>query len=303
MKNFVKKKKKLVSFVLVLGAVTALRFPGLAQVTELLLLVERVSKQQDSHPKYDSWKASVTSITTKMDKNWKPQKVTTVKKIIKVFNKERTEEIIQALETGKGKTKDITEKYIKEAKKQKEKEKKKERERKIKGKKEKNRGSLELTWEEIFPFNEEKRINYDFLKLEDSYIDERPVYVLESRAKIKDEKLYEGKYYICKDRFDVLKIILKPSKKPKYVKEFEIEMSFEVLPQGYFVLRKSKARINGGIFIKRIRMTTEEEYSNYEIMNSKYAEDPEVQFLIILLNFRLPISLMTHIIEKRCRQF
>ena len=277
MKNFMKKKKKLISFVLVLGAVTALHFPGLAQVTELLLLVERASKQLDSHPKYDNWKASVTSITSKVDKNWKPQKVTTVKKIIKVFNKERTEEIIQALETEKGKTKDITEKYIKKAKKQKEKEKKKERERKIKGKKEKNRGSLELTWEEIFPFNEEKRINYDFLKLEDSYIDERPVYVLESRAKIKDEKLYEGKYYICKDRFDVLKIILKPSKKPKYVKEFEIEMSFEVLPQGYFVLRKSKARINGGIFIKRIRMTIEEEYSNYEIMNSKYAEDPEVQ--------------------------
>jgi len=56
---------------------------------------------------------------------------------------------------------------------------------------------------------------------------------------------------------------LKPSKNPKYVKEFEIEMSFEVLPQGYFVLRKSKARINGGIFIKRIRMTSEEEYSDY----------------------------------------
>jgi len=275
MKNFVKKKKKLISFVL--GAVIALHFTGLAQATELMLLVERVSKQLDSHPEYDSWKASVTSITTKMDKNWKPQKVTTVKKIIKVFNKERTEEIIQALETEKGKIKDITEKYIKEAKKQKEKEKKKERERKIKGEKEKNRRSLELTWEEIFPFNEEKRINYDFLKLEDSYIDERPVYVLESRAKIKDEKLYEGKYYICKNRFDVLKIILKPSKNPKYIKEFEIEMSFEVLPQGYFVLSKSKARINGGIFIKRIRMTTEEEYSNYEIMNSKYVEDPEAQ--------------------------
>ena len=115
MKNFVKTKKKLISFVLVLGAVTALHFPGLAQVTELMLLVEKVSKQLDSHSKYDNWKASVTSITTKMDKNWKPQKVTTVKKIIKVFNKERTEEIIQALETEKGKTKDITEKYIKKA--------------------------------------------------------------------------------------------------------------------------------------------------------------------------------------------
>ncbi|NOR52969.1 MAG: hypothetical protein GQ536_02630, partial [Candidatus Aminicenantes bacterium] len=70
MKNFVKKKKKLISFVLVLGTVSALHFPGLAQVTELMLLIERVSKQLDSHPKYDNWKASVTSITTKMDNNW-----------------------------------------------------------------------------------------------------------------------------------------------------------------------------------------------------------------------------------------
>lgn len=266
--NFIKTKNKFISFVLVLGAVAVFNFFGLVQEAELMLLVDRVSIQLETHPKYDSWRVSVISTTTKMDKNWQPQKVVTVKKIVKVFNKDRTEEILQALETEKGRTKDITEKYIKGAKKQRE---KKEQERKLKGEKEKNRKSLELTWEEIFPFNEEKRINYDFLKLEDSYIDERPVYVLESRAKIKDEKLYEGKYYICKDSYDVLKVNLKPSKDPKFVKEFEIEMSFTVLPQGYFVLKKSKVQINGGILIKRIRMTIEEEYSDYEIMNSEEA--------------------------------
>lgn len=276
--NLMKTKKKFFSLVLMLGVVASLHFPNSAQDAELMLLIERVSKQMDLHPEYNSWKALVVSTTTKMDKYWRPQKVTFVKKIVKVVNNKETEEILEALETEKGKTKDITEKYTKEARKEREKDKKKERERKLKGEKEKDKRSLELTGEDIFPFSEEKRINYNFLILEDSYIEKRPVYVLESRAKIKNEKLYEGKYYICKDSFDVVKVDLKPSKNPKYVKEFEMEMSFEVLPQGYFVLRKSMVRINGGIFIKRIRMTVEEEYSDYEILTLEKAENESNNF-------------------------
>ncbi|GAI93853.1 unnamed protein product [marine sediment metagenome] len=67
MKNFVKKKKKLISFVSVLGAVAALHFSGLAQETELILLIERVSKQLDSHPKYESWNASVLLDETRQE--------------------------------------------------------------------------------------------------------------------------------------------------------------------------------------------------------------------------------------------
>ncbi|MFQ6084037.1 MAG: hypothetical protein ACE5WD_11880 [Candidatus Aminicenantia bacterium] len=266
-----KTKTKFISFVLMLGAVVTLHFPAFAQETELMLLLDRVSEQLDSYPEYDSWKASVVSTTTKMDKNWQPKKVTIVKKILEIANNEETEEVLQALETEKGKTKDVTEKYIKEAKKQREKAKKKERERKLKRKKENNERKVELAWDDIFPFSEEKRINYNFIKLEDSYIDDLPVYVLESRAKIKNEKLWEGKYYIDKDSFNVLKVDLKPSKNPKFVKELEMEMSFQVIPQGYFVLKKSRMRINGGIFIKRIRITVEEEYSDYEIINSEEA--------------------------------
>ncbi len=124
----------------------------------------------------------------------------------------------------------------------------------------------------IVLFSEEKRINYNFIKLEDSYIDGKPVYVIESKAKIRNAKLWEGKYYIDKDSFDVLKVNIKPSKNPKFVKELEMEMSFQVLSQGYFVLKKSRMKINGGIFIKHIRMTVEEEYSNYEIISPERTE-------------------------------
>jgi len=90
---------------------------------------------------------------------------------------------------------------------------------------------------------------------------------LKSKAKTKDEKLWEGKYYIDQESFDVLKLEIKPSKNPKHVKELEFEMKFQVLPGGYFVVKKVRARINGGIFIKRIRMISEDEYSDYEIIS------------------------------------
>ena len=63
-----------------LGAVVVFNFLGLVQEAELMLLVDRVSIQLESHPKYDSWRASVISTTTKMDKNWQPKKVVTVQK-------------------------------------------------------------------------------------------------------------------------------------------------------------------------------------------------------------------------------
>jgi hypothetical protein len=43
-------------------------------------------------------------------------------------------------------------------------------------------------------------------------------------------------------------------------------MSFRALSQGYFVLQKAKARIDEGILIKKIRITVEEEPSNYKII-------------------------------------
>jgi len=262
-KKFIKTKKVFFSFILLVGSITALHFFNLAQDTDLTPLLNKISRRQDSYPKYDSWKVSVMDTTTKMNKNWQPKEVKVIKKLVTVINQEQTEEVLEVLVTKKGVTKDITKKYIQEANKQ------KEKERKRKGKKEDNGGTFTLSDEEIFPFRQEKRESYNYLKLEDSYLEDRPVYVLKSKAKTEDEKLWEGKYYIDQESFDVLKLKIKPSKNPKHVKELEFEMSFQVLPGGYFVVKKVRARINGGIFIKRIRMITEEEYSDYEIISSE----------------------------------
>ena len=61
-------------------------------------------------------------------------------------------------------------------------------------------------------------------------------------------------------------LALSGSKNPKFVKELEMEMTLMILPGNHLVLRSSRARINGGIFIKHIRMISEDEYSDYEIL-------------------------------------
>jgi len=257
-------KIKFIYFFLMVGAVVSLHFLAFVQEDKFEFLIDKVAMRQDSYPKYHNWEALVVFTKTEMDKDWHPQKVTVIEKALKVVNDKETEEVLQVLETEKGMTKDITEKYIKKAKK--EKDKKKSEEGEQKAGKEEDKGTIKLSHDEIFPFNEEKRKKYDFIMLESSYIGGQEIYILESRAKIKSEDLWEGIYSIDKESFDVLMVKLKPSKNPKHIKEFEIEMNFQVLPEGYFVLQKSKARIDGGIFIKKIRMTVEEERSNYKII-------------------------------------
>lgn len=43
-------------------------------------------------------------------------------------------------------------------------------------------------------------------------------------------------------------------------------MTFQVIPSGHLVLKSSRMRIDGGIFIKHIRMVVEEVYSDFEAL-------------------------------------
>ena len=48
-----------------------------------------------------------------------------------------------------------------------------------------------------------------------------------------------------------------------------MDIDYEVLPEGNFLERRSKTRVNGGPFFKRIRMIVEVEYFDIEILDSK----------------------------------
>lgn len=263
--SFMKIRGLIVFLFLAAASIRATYGSASAQDNGLGSILDRVAEKLDSYPKTENWKASVVSVITEMDKNWKPKKITRVRRTVRVTDKERSQEILEALETEKGVTKNITEKYKKEAeeRQKKAKEAAEERERQKTG--EGNENRIELSGGDLLPFSKENRTKYEFTRLEDAEVDSQIVYVLESRAKTSDEKLWEGKYFISRASFDVLKLNLKPAKYPKFVKVLETEVSFQVLPDGQLVVRKSKFTVDGGMFIKHVRMVTEEEYSEFEI--------------------------------------
>lgn len=240
--------------------------PGSAQDTEAL--VQQVSEKMASYPDFKSWRALLISKTTKMSGRWQPKESLHIKKEVRVVDEERTEKILEALVAKKGKIKDETQKYIKKARKEKEKAERKQRKQKEKGEKEKaqDRRNFSMSFEDLFPFDEESGKNYSFSQMEDVELEGKTLHVLVSQAKEKGEKYWEGKYYIDPESLTILHIDLKPSKNPKYVKELRLQMEFAENHQGYYIFKKVKMKINAGIIIKRIRMLVEEEYTDFEVI-------------------------------------
>ncbi|MCJ7589266.1 MAG: hypothetical protein MUQ00_15410 [Candidatus Aminicenantes bacterium] len=234
--------------------------------TDLASILDKVAEKTASYLPLESWKATVRSVQTKVDKNWKPEKVTNVQRIMTVRKEDYDEQILKADEVEKGRTKDITEKYAKDSRERLDKRRRKEAERKTKGKAADEGDRREMSLKEFFPFEQSRRADFTFSRLADATLDGRAALAIEVKARLKDEKNWEGTYLIAADSFDVLKVVLRPSKNPKFVKELEMEMTLMILPGNHLVLRSSRARINGGIFIKHVRMISEDEYSDYEIL-------------------------------------
>lgn len=52
-----------------------------------------------------------------------------------------------------------------------------------------------------------------------------------------------------------------------------VEISFQTLPTGQFVLKKVKMKAEGGIAIKSIRMILEEEYSDFKAFEAQVEKE------------------------------
>lgn len=237
------------------------------QVSDLIPLLDGIADKAASYTPLEYWRASVKSVQTKVDKNWKPEKVTTVSRIVTIRKDAYDEQILKAEETEKGRTRDITANYAQDSRERLEKGRRKEAERKAKRKPEEDDDRSEMSLKEFLPFDKARRGDFDFVRLPAELLDGAAALVIEVKARVKDEKNWEGRFYIAPDSLDILKVTLRPSKNPKYVKELEMEMSLRVLPGNHLVLRSSRARINGGIFIKHIRMISVDEYSEYEVLS------------------------------------
>jgi hypothetical protein len=236
-----------------------------AQDAGLDSLLRKIEQRMENYVDYDSFSAMVVSTSREMDKEWNPKEVVVVEKKVIQQREKRREVILKATEFKKGVEKDVTAEYREQERKRMEKAEKRRREREKEGGNGGEGGSLSLSSDETFPFAPEERKNFFFNQLSDTVIDGRAVICLETRAKEKSEKLYEGKYYVDRERYDVLMVDLRPSKNPKYVKEMRMKMWFDVLPENHQVLTAFWMRVYAGIFIKKIRMEVEETYKDYRI--------------------------------------
>jgi hypothetical protein len=252
---------------LVPGPLPAGAGPQDAASPELAPLLDAIAARSAAYVPLESWRASVRTVQTKVDKNWNPEKVTTVSRVVTVRKDDYDERILKAEETEKGRTRDITADYAGDSRERIEKQRRREAERKAKGGAAAGQdgGRREMSLKDFLPFDPSRRGDFAFVRLPDAEFDGAAAIVLEVRARVKDEKNWEGTYYVAPGRFDILKVVLRPSKNPRFVKELEMEMTLQVLPGEHLVLRSSRARVNAGMFLKHVRMISEDAYSDYEI--------------------------------------
>jgi len=233
-------------------------------------LLDKLSQKIKDSFDYKNWRASIVSTTTKTDKSWTPEVVTVVTKNVRSAHEgEPQEEILKALETKKGRTTDITPKYAEERRKEREKARKRQAgEQDQTGADDERRGGS-MSLDEFLPFSEKKRGEFEFRLKDDTRLEGTSVSALDVRAKVKNPRNWEGTFYFDPATYSLLKVELRPSKHPSMVKELEMQIDFEVLNNRYLVLKRTRFKINAGIFIKHIRQIVEEVYSNFEVLDEK----------------------------------
>lgn len=237
-----------------------------SETVDALSVVDETAQRLKSYPEMSHWQASVLSKKIEMDKNWKTEKETVVQKTVLMKDKTRQEKIQSAVEIKNGQRKDVTQKYINQAYKDMQNAAREKKKAKDNDNEEDRKGRMDLSLDEMFPFNEKNRENYDFTLLEETAWEGIPVYVLEAKAKQRTKDFFDGVYYINKETWDVLRAELQLAKNPGPLKVMEMGMDFYVLPEGYFVLRKMAVRIHVGLVVKNIRQDVIEEYSDYRIL-------------------------------------
>jgi len=133
---------------------------------------------------------------------------------------------------------------------------------------ENRRRHMELSLDEMFPFSEKNKENYDFTLREETTLDGISVYVLDAKAKQRTKDFFDGIFYIDKETWNILRAELQLAKNPGPLKVMEMGMDFYVLPEGHFALKKMAVRIHVGLVVKNIRQEVIEEYSEYQILGS-----------------------------------
>jgi hypothetical protein len=241
-----------------------------AQETDISGLLDDIQLRKESYVEYESYTATSHVVQYQMNKNWEPKKTVIMDKKIIFNDGQRMEDIFKAIEIRKGKEKDVTEDQIKAEMKRREKFEKTEQkrlEKEAQEGEEKEKG-FSLNLQEIFPFDNEQREQYDFFLIPDSLVSGRTVLGIRTKAKEANKDRYQGRFYFDKETLDMLFVDVHPSKNQAMVKEFKMRMWFDVMPGNYFTLTNLWMKVYANAIIKKIRFEMEEQYSDYEIDDS-----------------------------------
>jgi hypothetical protein len=228
-------------------------------------LVAKLADRLASYPELTSWQARAHATTSFMTSSWKPKKTTTTEKIVTADGKLWSEEILSAVETEDGRTRDVTDDARAEARERAEKQRRATDEGRKEDQRRRGRRSLDMTRDEVLPFNPEKHSGYDFTLKGPSDLDGAPVIVLQSRSRVRSQDKLEGLYYIDPETYDVLRAELTIAKRPAPLKRMEMEMEFQVLPSGHQVLTRAVMRMHIGLVVKNIRIEAIETYTDHII--------------------------------------
>ncbi|RFT15704.1 MAG: hypothetical protein OP8BY_0079 [Candidatus Saccharicenans subterraneus] len=223
-------------------------------------VLDRAYQRLTSYRDFGRWQALVVSSQANVDRHWQPEKVRRVTKWMKFDGSLLDEEILEAVEIEKGRTRDITEKYRQQ---------RMERMNRIREEREKAEASgrqseagLALGLEDLIPFSDKNRSRYDFRLKGESELNGEQVYLVEARAREKKDFLFEGLFFINRDSYELRRVEITPVKAPAFVREFLLEVDLD-LWQERLVMRKIKMKIYGRFLFKSIRRLIEEDYLEY----------------------------------------
>lgn len=237
---------------------------------DLNTFLDKVDAKVGGFQEARNWRGSVTSTITKMDRHWAPESVTVVTKTVTVTDGRRSEEILKALETKGGNTRDITTEFIEADRKAHEKYRRQRPSDKPRpaGAAPRRRG-LSASIEEYTPFSEARRKLFAFRLDENASLDGRPALALDVTAKVKSDKNWEGRIYFEPGTLDPLLAEARPSETPRFVQELEARIALEVVDGKTLMLKTTRIKVNAGfLFFKRVRQVTEDVYSGIEILGT-----------------------------------
>ena len=230
-------------------------FPVLLPAESLDSLIQKINTRMESHTKNESFICSILSKEMRMDKHWEPEKIKIIEKKMIKNGEDITIQVSRAVEIKDGEEKDITEDVRKEVENSQETVEEKDHDKD----KEEGKRTVSLSSDELNPFSNENKSLYTFILLPDTLNFHR----IQTTAKEPDDKRFEGIYRINQTTGSIEQMDLHPSKNPRFVKSFNFTLKFSEINETRWVLTYSRVRVYVSLLIKKIRIVTEDAYSDF----------------------------------------